>query len=111
MRGSLRVVGVHACAMSALLLPACGGPPETNYVKAGIADAQRDSDVNACWEYVLNTPEGRQKADTVRTARLIGGGPLALMVDASSANDPKKEAANWLVHNDCIREKGYKNQP
>jgi hypothetical protein len=114
MRGSLRVKRARArlCAMLVALLPACAATPDQHtWVKAGVADADREKDSAACWDYALNSPEGQQKANMVKTARLIGGGPLALLVDSaeSSANngDPKKVLANQAAHNDCMAEKGY----
>jgi hypothetical protein len=109
----MRAKGVGVCLSAiSILLVACGtAPPELAFSKPGVTDAQRDSDIHACWEYALNSPEGRKSADMVNGARIIGGGPIALVVMAAekSANkgDPKKDMANWAAHSDCMAAKGY----
>lgn len=103
--------GVCLSAIS-VLLAACGtAPAELAFSKPGGTDAQRDSDAEACWDYALNSPEGRKAADMVNGARLIGGGPLALAVkgveDSANKGDPRKDLGNWSARNDCMAAKGY----
>jgi hypothetical protein len=74
---------------------------------------QRDADEAACWNFVLNTSEGRKQVENLKLARFIGGGVFSLAAQSaenSGNTDPKKDSNNELVHHDCMRGKGYQTQ-
>jgi hypothetical protein len=83
-----------------------------HFVKAGMSDGQLERDTAECWDYALNSPEGRAKANVVNGARIIGGGVVALASMAaekdSNKGDPKKDLANWAAHADCLEARGYR---
>ncbi len=93
-------IGLSACALS-----------DRTFIKAGVTDSQREQDIQACWDYTLNSEEGRQKADMIRLAQFVGGGPMALVVRSAYANannnDIRKEAGNMGTHNGCMADRGY----
>jgi len=93
-----------------LCLAACATGPNT-FSKADVSASQKESDEAACWNYVLNTPEGRKEVDALKVARFIGGGVISLAVqsaeDQSKGNDPKMDGNNKLVHQTCMQQKGY----
>lgn len=77
-----------------------------------MSDSQRERDTAECWDYALNSSEGRAKANVVNGARIIGGGVFALAAmsaeNSNNKGDPKKDLANWAAHADCLEGKGYR---
>ena len=96
-----------------LALAACASGP-TTFTKADVSLSQRDADDGACWNYVLNTPEGRKEVENLKLARFIGGGVISLAVQSAensdTKDDPKKDSNNKLTHQACMQQKGYKAQ-
>lgn len=93
-----------------LCLAACATGPNT-FSKAGVSASQTKSDEAACWHHVLNTPEGREEVETIKIARLIGGGLIGYaawtVMDQANGSDIDQEN-NKLAHQDCMKRKGYR---
>ena len=111
----MRVALSRMCVIcSCFVLAGCKANFPTEYVKAGMSDAQAKADAEACWDWTLNTPEGQKKARLMRAALVLGGGvgAVASLSAQKSANDgdPRKELPNWQAFNICMVEKGYKAQ-
>jgi hypothetical protein len=96
-------------AASLTLLAGCAHT--VSYEKTGATEQQRDIDSKACWHYVFNTPEGRQKSDAVKVGRILGGGVAALVVtvvqEQAQDYDPKKDPSYLPVYRECMAGKGY----
>jgi hypothetical protein len=91
-------------------LAGCSMPNYTSeFVKPGIADAQRQADTEACWKYVLSE-EGQKQAGLLRGARIIGGGAVAIATEPNDGVDPKKNINNLGIFRDCMLGKGYTQQ-
>lgn len=108
-----RVASLVSLSCVCLGLTACASGP-TTFTKADVSLQQRDADEAACWNYVLNTPEGRKHVENLQVARFIGGGVFSVAAQSAensgNNNDPKKDSNNRLAHNDCMLGKGYKLQ-
>jgi hypothetical protein len=98
------------------LLASCA-PRE--FVKVGISDSQRDHDTAECWDYVLNSPEGQRKARNINIGQAasvavvtgpVGLGGFLLIKAATRNKDPKEKSVNVILHQDCMRQKGYTMQ-
>jgi hypothetical protein len=95
-----------------LLTAGCASAPRKwQFAKVGVLESQRQSDSDACWDYVMNSPEGRQQVDLLKASRVIGGGVFALAMMGSEQRsrdyDVRKDPSYWPVHNDCMTRKGY----
>lgn len=93
-------------------LSACASaPPQLEFSRTGASTSQIETDSKSCWDFALNSAEGRKAADMVNGGRLIGGGLIAAanMAAEKSANnnDAKKDLGNWSAHRDCMARKGY----
>lgn len=100
--------------LTATVLVAGCAPFRLEFTKLNTTPEQVAADSEACWHYVLRTPEGQSAANTIAGARaigtFIGGGVLAAMTIAAvdnMADDPKKNPANEGAHVDCMQAKGY----
>lgn len=104
MRSAFSVISISIC----LALAACStAPPRLNFAKSGISPNQREQDSANCWKYAMESREGKDEANMVNGARVLGGGLFAVAMMASE-EDPKKDMGNWSTHASCMQRKGYK---
>jgi hypothetical protein len=74
-------------------------------VKPGMSLDQVNADKEACWDFVLNTPEGRRKVKILHALRVVTGGPvMLLMIDREN---PREDSVNEIVFNNCMKDRGY----
>ena len=74
-------------------------------VKPGVPLEQVNADKEACWDFVLNTPEGRRKVKIIHALRVVTGGPVTLlMIDK---DNPREDSVNQAVFTDCMKDRGY----
>ena len=88
---------------ASLAVSGCGKP---QWSKAGLAQADVNAQIDACWTYVVNTPEGQTKVANVRTLRAITGGPLTLLL--INNKNPKEDTSNMMVFNECMKDHGFR---
>lgn len=92
---------VLSCASVAVA--GCSAPPP--WSKAGLSQADVQAQEDACWNYVLNTPEGRQKVYALRAFWVVTGGPVLLLT--FNKKNPKDESANSLIFSKCMTDHGF----
>jgi hypothetical protein len=83
-------------------LAGCSKP---ELVKPGLSQDQVNADKEACWTYVLNTPEGRRKVKIVHALRVVTAGPVMLLT--INRKNPREDSVNEAVFSDCMRDRGY----
>lgn len=100
----------HNLLMISVVMTGCSMPNYTSeFVKPGVADAQRQADTEACWQYVLSE-DGQKQASLIGAARVIGGGAIAVATEPNDGGDPRKNINNLGTYRDCMIGKGYTQQ-
>ena len=84
---------------------ALAGCSKAELVKPGVSMDQAHADKEACWDFVLNTPEGRRKVKIIHALRVVTAGPVMLLM--INRENPREDAVNEIVFNGCMKDRGY----